>query len=84
MSSNNVRHLVTRTITTLQTLRYTSPHFTALIDTSLPLIYLHHPLYCTTVLLPPGGNPIAVKNIISYYNHTPDFLNNDIISLCFL
>jgi hypothetical protein len=43
MSSNNVSHLITRTITTLQTLRYISPHFTqlhftALIDTSLPLI----------------------------------------------
>jgi hypothetical protein len=40
MSSNNVRHLIIRTITTLQTLGYTSPHFiqlhfTALLDTSL-------------------------------------------------
>jgi hypothetical protein len=48
MFSNNVRHLITRTITTLQTLRYTSPHFTqlhftALIDTSLLLIYTSLP-----------------------------------------
>jgi hypothetical protein len=43
MSSNNVRHLITRTITTLLTLHYISPHFTALIDTSLPLIYTSLP-----------------------------------------
>jgi hypothetical protein len=47
MSSNNVGHFITKTITTLQyfaTLNHTSPHFTQLhfttfIDTSLPLIY---------------------------------------------
>jgi hypothetical protein len=35
MSSNTVRHLITSTITTLQTLHYTSPHFTTLHPTTL-------------------------------------------------
>jgi len=42
MSYNNVGHLIASTIITLQhfaTLHHTSPHFTTLIDTSLPLIY---------------------------------------------
>jgi len=39
-SSNNVRHLVTKTFTTLHytSPNYTSLHFTALLDTSLPFI----------------------------------------------
>ena len=39
-SSNNVRHPVTKTFTTLQYIspNYTSLHFTTLVDTSLPLI----------------------------------------------
>jgi len=48
MFSNNVRHLIARTITTLATLRYTSSHFTqlhftTLINTALPLIYTSLP-----------------------------------------
>ena len=48
MSSNNVGHLITKTITILQ--RFTTHHrtssklhFTTLIDTSLPLIYTSLP-----------------------------------------
>jgi hypothetical protein len=55
-SSNNVWHLITKTITTLQhsaTLYHTSPnytsltslHFTTLIDTLLPLIYTSPPFH---------------------------------------
>jgi len=47
MSSNNVGHLITKTITTLQhfaTLHHNSPNYTSLlIDTSLPLIYTSLP-----------------------------------------
>ena len=46
MSFNNVGHLITSTITTLQhfaTLYHTSPNYTTLIDTSLPVI-------CTSLL----------------------------------
>jgi len=40
ISSNNVRHPVTKTFATLHytSPNYTSPHFTILVDTSLPLI----------------------------------------------
>jgi len=41
MSSNNVRHLISKTITTLQ--HFTRLHFITLIDTSLPLIYTSLP-----------------------------------------
>jgi hypothetical protein len=44
--SDNVWHLITKTITTLQhsaTLHYTSLYFTTLIDTSLPLVYISLP-----------------------------------------
>ena len=62
VSSNNVGHLITKSITTLQhfaTLRYTSPHFTqlhfsTLIGTSLPLIYTSLP-YRTNCEQPATG-----------------------------
>jgi len=41
ISSNNVKHPVTKTFTTLHCAspNYTSLHFTTLVDNSLPLIY---------------------------------------------
>jgi hypothetical protein len=46
MFSNNVRHLITRIITTLQTLRYTSPNYTSLHLSTLHFLSLtlHYPL----------------------------------------
>jgi hypothetical protein len=48
MSSNNVRHLITSTITTLQTLRYTSPNYTSLHLSTLHFFSftLPYPLTC--------------------------------------
>ena len=51
-TSNNVRHPVTKTFTTLHP---TTLHFTTLVDTSLPLIYTLHPttLHYPLILLYP-------------------------------
>jgi len=75
MSSNNVRHLITKTITTLQhfaTLNHTSPHFTQLhfttfIDTSLPLIYTSLPSH------------LALHIYISYRSISPHITKLDTV-----
>ena len=63
-SSNNVRHNISKTITTLQhfvTLHhFTQLYFTTLIDTSLPLT-LHYPF----IWLNPFTFPTALFNLTS-------------------
>ena len=63
MSSNNVRHLIIRTITTLQhfaTLHHISPNYTSLHLTTLHFLSftLHYPLICL--------NPITFRTALFY------------------
>jgi hypothetical protein len=86
MSSNNVRCLITRTITTLQTLRYISPHFTqlhftTLIDTSNSS-YLHFTTLsfgltiCISYLFPPHTtklDTVQFSRLQTYFQNNEPF-----------
>jgi hypothetical protein len=76
MSSNNIRFIIS-TITTQQTLRYTSPHFTQLhftapIDTSLHLVYTSLPIYIS-YLFPPH----TTKLVTTHFSRLQSYFQNN-------
>ena len=81
MSSNNIRHLITRTINTLQhfvALHHTSPNYTSLHLTTLH--FLSFTLHYSPIWLNPSTFPIVLfhltsLNLTQYSSHIPKLIS---------
>jgi hypothetical protein len=81
MSYNNVGHLITSTITTLQhfaTLNHTSPNYTSLHLSTLH--FLSFTLHCSPIWLNPSTFPIVLfhlpsPNYTQYGSHIPKLIS---------